>query len=169
MKNLVLVLLFIVPAIALGQELSLDTKSAKVTFVFESENLEGTVGGVEANIKFNPSNLGNSTIEGSAKVSTLSTGNNRRDTHLKSDDFFNAEKYPKMTFSSSSLKSSDGKYTSEGTLTIAGVSKKVLFNIELTDTAMILKTKINADDFNVSPKKREKSEVSVKVSIPLAD
>ena len=167
MKNVILLLLVTLPVLALGQELKLDTKNAKVTFVFESENLQGTVGGVEATIKFNPSDPGSSKIDGSAKVATLSTGNSRRDDHLKSDDFFNAEKYPKMTFTSSNLKSKDGKYTSEGTLTIAGVSKTVVFDIELTDKEMILKTKINADDFKVSPKKREKSEVSVKVVVPL--
>ena len=53
-----------------------------------------------------------------------------RDKHLKSDDFFNAEKFPKMSFKSTSIKKSgDKKYILEGELTIRDVTKKVKFDV----------------------------------------
>ncbi len=53
-----------------------------------------------------------------------------RDKHLKSDDFFNAEKYPKMSFTGISLqKSTGGNYVLEGNLAIRDVTKKMKFAV----------------------------------------
>ncbi len=63
-------------------------------------------------------------------VLSISTGDAPRDNHLKSNDFFNAEKYPAMTFKSSSLtKVTSGKYLLTGDLTIRDVTKQVKFNV----------------------------------------
>ncbi len=51
----------------------------------------------------------NATIEFSADIASIDTDNDKRDNHLKSDDFFNAEKFPKMTFKSKSFTKVDGK------------------------------------------------------------
>jgi polyisoprenoid-binding protein YceI len=68
----------------------------------------------------------NAKIEFSADVNSINTDNDMRDKHLKSDDFFNAEKYPKMTFVSTSFKKSKGNtYIVQGNLTIRNVTKKV--------------------------------------------
>ena len=59
-----------------------------------------------------------------------------RDTHLKSDDFFNAEKYPKMTFKSISFKKVSGnKYALTGNLTLRDVTKNVTFDVTYGGTA----------------------------------
>ena len=59
-------------------------------------------------------------------VNSISTDNEKRDGHLKSDDFFNSEKYPTITFKSSGIKSlGDKKYSLTGDLTIRDVTKKV--------------------------------------------
>jgi len=70
-----------------------------------------------------------SNIEFSADVASLTTGIDKRDGHLKSDDFFNAEKYPKLTFKSKSfIKVADKKYKLKGDLTIRDVTKEVEFD-----------------------------------------
>lgn len=166
LKNLVVIALFL-PLFSMSQEIKLDTKNVKVTFIFVEEDLHGSVGGVEASIDFNVLDLGKASIKGSADVSTLSTGNERRDNHLKSADFFNAEKYPKMTFTSASVEKKGENYVAKGTLTIAGVTNEVSFLVEVSDTTMVFKTSINADDFGVSPKKKEKSTVIVEVTVTL--
>jgi len=62
----------------------------------------------------------------SVDVNSISTDNEMRDGHLKSDDFFNAEKYPTMTFKSTGIKSlGNKKYTLTGLLTIRDVTKPV--------------------------------------------
>jgi polyisoprenoid-binding protein YceI len=70
------------------------------------------------------------TITFSVDVNSINTENDMRDKHLKSDDFFNAAKYPAMTFKSASWKKVDDKnYTLEGDLTIRDVAKRVSFAI----------------------------------------
>lgn len=68
-------------------------------------------------------------IEFSADVNSINTEDEKRDGHLKSADFFDAEKYPKITFKSTSMKPNPKKgktyYDLEGELTMKGVTKKV--------------------------------------------
>lgn len=68
----------------------------------------------------------NAEINFSALVSSIDTKNEQRDEHLKSDDFFNAEAFPKMTFSSKSFeKQTDGSYLLTGDLTIRDNTREV--------------------------------------------
>ncbi len=71
----------------------------------------------------------NASIEFTVDVNSINTDDEKRDAHLKSDDFFNAEKFPKMTFKSTSMKpgKTKGIYVIEGELTIRDVTKKVKF------------------------------------------
>jgi polyisoprenoid-binding protein YceI len=69
-------------------------------------------------------------IDFAVDVASISTDNDMRDKHLKSDDFFNAEKFPQMTFTSTSLTKIDGnKYALEGNLKIRDVIKLVKFDV----------------------------------------
>lgn len=61
-----------------------------------------------------------------AKIDSIDTNQKDRDNHLKSDDFFNAEQYPELTFKSTSFtKVADDKYKVVGDLTIRDVTKQV--------------------------------------------
>ena len=63
-------------------------------------------------------------------VKSINTGNEMRDKHLKSPDFFNADSFPQMKFTSISIrKISDKKYVLEGDLTIRDVTKHVTFDV----------------------------------------
>lgn len=75
-------------------------------------------------------------IDFTVDVASISTDNEMRDTHLKSDDFFNAEKYPKMSFKSTSFKKVSGnKYVLTGNLTLRDVTKSVKFDVTYGGTA----------------------------------
>lgn len=68
-------------------------------------------------------------------VNSINTDNANRDGHLKSDDFFNAEKYPNMTFVSTSFKKKSGSaYELTGDLSIRDVTKKVTFAVKYGGT-----------------------------------
>lgn len=67
-------------------------------------------------------------IEFTAKVASINTGIENRDNHLKSDDFFNAEKYPDLKFKGTLVKE-NGKYVLKGDLTIRDVTKPVAFDV----------------------------------------
>lgn len=96
-----------------------------------------------------------------AAIDSINTGNEQRDGHLKSGDFFDAEKYPEIRFESSSIRKSDdkGDYIAEGTLTIKDVTKAIAIPLEYggtvrdpwgnTKAAFSLDTKINRKEFGL--------------------
>lgn len=70
------------------------------------------------------------TVDFSVDVNSINTDNEMRNKHLRSDDFFNAERFPKMTFKSLSWRKIDGqKSILEGDLTIRDVTKHVSFTV----------------------------------------
>ncbi len=74
-------------------------------------------------------------IDFSAKIASINTANEKRDEHLKSDDFFNAAEYPELTFKGKSLtKVSDNKYKLTGDLTIRNTTKTVELDVEYGGT-----------------------------------
>jgi polyisoprenoid-binding protein YceI len=74
----------------------------------------------------------NAVIDATIKVASINTDNERRDNHLKSDDFFNAEKFPEVKFRSTSFeKVGENKYNITGDLTIRDITKKVTFDATL--------------------------------------
>jgi len=86
------------------------------------------------------SNFENSTISFNAKVDSIDTGVEQRDEHLRSNDFFEAEKYPTISFTSTSFKKngSDTSYDMEGNLTIKGITKLVSLNAQYNGTAIVM-------------------------------
>lgn len=63
-----------------------------------------------------------------AKTASVNTGNENRDKHLKSDDFFNAEQFPEIKFTGTIVKTG-GKYQLKGDFTMRDVTKPVVFDI----------------------------------------
>jgi polyisoprenoid-binding protein YceI len=76
-------------------------------------------------------------IKLTADVNTIDTGNEQRDGHLKSDDFFNAEKFPALTFESTGIKKVDEEsFILSGNLTIRDITKPVDLNVVLGGIAV---------------------------------
>ena len=69
-------------------------------------------------------------IEFSLDVNSIDTNQEQRDGHLKSAEFFDAEKYPKITFKSTSFKKAGDEYELKGDLTIKDVTKPVTLTVE---------------------------------------
>lgn len=73
----------------------------------------------------------NSTISANIDASSISTNNDDRDAHLKSPDFFEVEKYPEITFVSTSIKKvDDDEFKLVGDLTIKGITKEIILDTE---------------------------------------
>jgi polyisoprenoid-binding protein YceI len=82
-------------------------------------------------------------INFSADVSSISTDNDQRDAHLKSDDFFNEAKFPQIKFESTSfVPLGNNKYTLVGNLTIRDVTKAVTFDVKYGGTVNMYGTHI---------------------------
>ena len=76
-------------------------------------------------------------IQFNADIASLDTNSAQRDTHLKSDDFFNAERFPKLTFKSTSFsKNGNGDYELTGDLTIRDKTHSIKLDVEYFGTAV---------------------------------
>jgi polyisoprenoid-binding protein YceI len=94
-------------------------------------NVRGHFTGVTGKLTFDPASLADSHVEASIDVATIDTRDPQRDTHLKSADFFEVEKFPTLTFSSSRVtRASGGSVVVSGPLTIHGVTREVEFTVE---------------------------------------
>lgn len=83
-----------------------------------------------------PDDLASASVKAAIKTASIDTGNADRDGHLKSGDFFEAEKYPEMTFASKSIKKvSDDEFEVTGDFTIKGVTKTETFHVTYNGTA----------------------------------
>lgn len=108
------------------------------------------------------SDLAHSRVEASIEAASISTHEPQRDAHLKSADFFDVEKFPTLSFKSSSVKrTGEGELAVEGDLTIRDVTRKVLFRVEGPTPAakdpwgnirlaVSATTKINRKDFGLT-------------------
>jgi polyisoprenoid-binding protein YceI len=101
-----------------------------------------------------------STVTASVELDSINTGQEQRDAHIRSADFFEVEKYPAMTFTSTALKAAEEGFTLEGDLTLKGVTKSVAFNLEVngfgpdayggTRVGFSAETQIHRSDFGVN-------------------
>ena len=85
----------------------------------------------EGTVTYDKANPAATKIDATIKVGSIDTGNERRDGHLKSDDFFDAAKYPLITFKSKKAVKKDGKLHVTGDFTMHGVTKEITLPIEV--------------------------------------
>ena len=91
----------------------------------------GSFGQYEGQVEMTDDGFEDAKITFSADVSSISTGNEQRDGHLKSADFFDAEQFPKLSFTSTGMKKTgDDSYDLTGDLTMHGVTKSVTLKVE---------------------------------------
>ena len=92
--------------------------------------VRGSISGVTGTIVWDEKDPSKSSVEATIDATTLNTQTAQRDTHLKSPDFFNVEKYPTITFKSTKVASVNGKLQVTGDLTLTGVTKSVTLDVD---------------------------------------
>lgn len=124
-------------------------------------NVTGHFGGYDATLTSEKDDFSDAKIDFEADVNTISTKNSQRDEHLKSPDFFDTAKYPKISFQSTGVKKKDEEnLVLTGDLTIRDVTRPVELDVEYTGTLVDpwgqtkagfeLKGKINRKDFGLT-------------------
>ena len=101
-----------------------------------------------------------SAVTATVDLSSVNTGNETRDNHIRSADFFDTEKHPEMTFRSTGLRPDGDGFLLDGDLTLRDVTRPVTFKLEVngfgpdpyggTRTGFSATTEINRNDWNVS-------------------
>lgn len=95
----------------------------------------GSFGKFSAEAETNGDDFEGGKINFSADVNSITTGNEQRDGHLKSADFFDAANHPTLDFVSTKVEKADDGYKVHGNLTLRGVTKPVALNVEFGGTA----------------------------------
>jgi polyisoprenoid-binding protein YceI len=93
-------------------------------------NVRGTISKISGAVVWDEKNVANDSVVADLDTTTVDTTVAARDTHLKSPDFFNVAQYPTMHFQSTSVKREGGKLKVYGNLTLAGVTKPVVLDVD---------------------------------------
>lgn len=138
---------------------TIDSAHSEIAFKVKHMMISTVTGHFEdftATAQTDGDNFENASLQFTAKTASINTKNKDRDAHLKSDDFFNAEKFPEMTFVSKSF--NGDKLV--GDLTIRDVTKEITLDAELqgvavdpygqTKAGFEIKGEINRKDFNLT-------------------
>lgn len=93
--------------------------------------VKGHISGVEGTINLNEANLAGSSVTADLDVSTIDTREANRNAHLRSPDFFDVERFPKISFRSTRVESSGDRVRITGDLTIRDVTRPVVLDASL--------------------------------------
>jgi polyisoprenoid-binding protein YceI len=121
-----------------------------------------------------------SSVTAEIDLASITTGNEQRDGHIRSADFFEVETYPTMTYRSTGVRQDDGDYVLDGELTLKGVTRNVPLTLELngfgpdpyggTRAGFTATGELNRRDFNVNfsaPMQNGGAVVADKISLHL--
>jgi polyisoprenoid-binding protein YceI len=128
---------------------------------FEIANVHGHFNKITGTIHFDPADVAHSSVEVTIDAASICTGIKKRDDHLRSPDFFDIEKYPKILFKNTEIKISDSNQCKvNGELTIREVTKPIILKVEYfgpikspfgaTSLGFSAKTRINREDFGIT-------------------
>jgi polyisoprenoid-binding protein YceI len=115
-------------------EWAIDTAHSNINFTITHffTPVDGSFEEYSSEINFDPSDLENSSIDVTIPVSSINTKNERRDNHLKSEDFFNASEWPNIEFESNEIEQTgDNQFIAHGELTIRDVTRDFELPFEL--------------------------------------
>lgn len=123
--------------------------------------VDGTFKTFNGSLITDSNGFSNAKINFEIDVNSINTQNEKRDGHLKSEDFFHTKKHPKITFKSTSFKKIKGnKYILKGNITMRGVTKSITLNVKYGGTAIdgygntkagfIITGSLNRIDFGVA-------------------
>lgn len=139
----------------------IDTAHSELTFRIRHmvSRVSGEFNQWSGSIVADPASLAGGTVQVDIQTASIDTNNERRDTHLRSADFFDAENHPTITFRSTGVQVSGDDITVRGNLTIRGVTKPVVLRGETTGVTgaagqrrmgFEAETEINRTDFGVA-------------------
>ena len=116
-----------------AQDYTIDTAHSSVSFSIRHivSRTMGRFNDFSGSIVYDAENPANSTVSVTIVMDSFDTDNARRDGHIKSADFFDVEKYPEMTFVSSSVETKGDMLMVTGDLTLHGVTRKVVLPVEV--------------------------------------
>lgn len=115
---------------------NIDTAHSEIAFTVRHmmfAKVRGQFKAWSATFAFDPASPAQSTLKVEVDIASLDTREEKRDAHLRSDDFFAAEKFPKMTFASKRVEvAGEGRFKVTGDLTIRDATHELTLDVEQT-------------------------------------
>ena len=174
LKKSLTIFALLIAAIASAQSYTPTDAGSKVRFVIKNFgiNTGGTFEGLGGTITFDPASLGTASFNVSVDAKTVDTDIEARDNHLRKAEYFDVEKYPKLSFKSTKVTTTNKpEYLfMQGVITIKNVSKEVSFPFSQKekDGGILFEGefKLNRRDFGVGGKSFSMGdELTVELSI----
>ena len=129
----VLIALLVTAAPAFAQTWQIDTAHSRAQFTVRHlmiSNIRGDFGAVTGTVDYDGKDITKAKVNATIDVKSISTRVEKRDEHLKTDDFLDVANHPTMTFVSTSITpAAGGTYNLTGNLTIRGTTKPVTFEL----------------------------------------
>jgi polyisoprenoid-binding protein YceI len=171
--KIVIAFLFLVNTATNAQTYSPVDESGAVKFVIANLgfDVDGSLKGIKGKIVFDENNLAASSFEVAVETTTINTGNNTRDKHLRGKDYFDASGHPQLKIESSRVSKSvtPGYYVLFAKLTIKGVTKEISFPFKATaENGGVRFTgsfKIKRRDFGVGGRNTISNDVNIKLNV----
>ncbi|WP_341908167.1 YceI family protein [Fluviicola taffensis] len=139
---------------------------------FAGTDAEGIFKTLKGDVSFDADNLSSTKFDFTVDVNSINTGNGMKNKHAVSDKWFDADKYPKITFKSSKIVKEDGQFKVTGTMTIHGVSKEMTIPFSFKNNTIDAKFSVNRMDYKVGTmegmSKKVSDKISLEVTIPLS-
>ncbi|MDR7210977.1 YceI family protein [Flavobacterium piscis] len=135
MKNIILIAICLCFAITSLMAQNINTEKSVVAFEISNmkiNTVKGTFNGMKGTVSFDPNSLNTSTFDVCIDASSVNTGNKKRDNHLRTEDFFDVEKYSSICFKSTQVIKSNQGYIAKGKLTLHGVSNDIEIPLNVT-------------------------------------
>jgi len=134
--GLSLIIMMFLAAGLWAQTFKIDPVHSSVGFSIRHlvSNVKGRFTDFSGTIVYDPDKIENSSVNVTIKTTSIDTDNENRDNHLRSPDFFNAEKNPEITFKSTKVVKEQDKFLLQGTLNLHGVEKSLSFPFHVLGT-----------------------------------
>jgi polyisoprenoid-binding protein YceI len=138
---------------------------------FKGTDAEGIFKTFKGDISFNENDLASSKFSVNVDINSINTGNGMKNKHAKSDKWFDAKKYPSITFNSSKFSKSTNGYLVEGTLEMHGVKKEIKIPFTFINNTFKGNFSVNRVDYGVGTmegmSKKVSNEINIDITVPV--
>lgn len=137
---------------------------------FDGGDPSGEFKGLKGTVSFDENDLATSKFDVSIDVATINTGNGMKNTHAKSEKWFDAGKYPTIKFTSSAITKTTSGFEAKGILDMHGVQKEITFPFTFTNNIFTGHLEINRLDYNVNVAEpaHGAAKFNVDISVPVS-
>lgn len=139
------------------------------TVKFDGGDPSGQFNDLKGTIVFDPADLTHAKFDVSVDASTINTGNGMMNTHAKSAEWFDVQRYPFIRFTSSSFEKTANGYAVKGVLDMHGVQKNIVIPFTFANNVFAGEFAVNRLDYNINTAqpKRGATELKIALAVPV--